>query len=222
MSEAPAFADKWGFLLGHALMAVSPDRTQMFSLRGADGRPRLALWTREDLASAGAPEGWTLYRTDVASRLRELPEGVGMVVDSGTPGGLELDPEYAASLKPLTEVFPVGSRSEFKVWPLLPREVRAALAEQAGRYEFVEAVWALLYRVDDSPWMGLLVYQVQPGPEAQESVADALVAALDASATLPELGVPIVRVVAESDLAPPVREALAEQDTVLDRRSATA
>jgi hypothetical protein len=219
MSASPAFADKWSFVLGHALMAVSPDRTQIYSLRGADGRPRVALWTREDLAVAGAPQGWTLYQTDVASRLRELPDGVGVVVDSGAPGGLEVDPEYAASLKPLTEVFPAGSHTEYKVWQLLPGKVRKALAEQAGRYEFVEAVWALLYRVDDSPWLGLLVHQTQDAPEAQESVADALVAALDGSTTLPELGVPIVRVVAASDLPLEVREAVAQQVTVLDRRA---
>lgn len=220
MSAVPAFPDKWSFLLGHALMAVSPDRTQMFAIPAQDGRPLLALWTTEQLAEAGTPEGWTICQTDVASRLQELPEGVGMVVNSGDPSGLVVEPEYAASLKPLTEALPVGSRSEYKVWQALPGKVGGELAARAGAYDFVEVVWALLYRVDDSPWMGLLVHRTPDAPEAHESVADALVSALDASTTLPELGVPIVRVVPESDLPAEVREALAEQPPVLDRRRA--
>jgi hypothetical protein len=88
----------------------------------------------------------------------ELPEGLGVAVDPQDPEGLVLAPDQVAALRPLAEPFPVGTRSDFKQWPLVPRDVRDAIVAAAERYAFVERVWALIYTIDDSPWIGLVVY----------------------------------------------------------------
>ncbi|WP_122818896.1 hypothetical protein [Nocardioides pantholopis] len=218
MSEpTPTFASKWAFLLGHALIGFDPARQQFYSLLGEDGRPLLAMWTEADTARAALPDGFRLLQTDVRSRLAELPEGVGVAVDPDTPAGLVLAPEYAASLKPLTEPFPAGTHSAFKQWPLLPDALREALAAAAGRYAFVDRVWALIYNIDDSPWIGLLVYRTDGGEEAHESIVDALDGALSATASLEELAVPLVRIVSLGDLDPAVVAELEAQPPVFRR-----
>lgn len=220
MSESapPRFATRWDFLFGRVVIGFDPAERRLFTVASQSGDALLAMWTDADVARAALPAAFRPVQTDVAGRLVELPDGVGVAVDPDRPGAMVVEPGYAARLKPLTAPFPAGTSSEVKQWPLLPAGLRRALAAAAERYRFVDAVWALTYTIDDSPWIGLLVYRTAGGQEAQESVVDALDAALSATATGPEeLGVPLVRIVAHSDLAPELREALADQPTVFSR-----
>lgn len=214
--QTPAFATKWDFLFSTVLLGIDEQRQQFFARPGVDGGPLLCLWTDPDRARAELPEGYRLVSSPVRPRLAELPAGVGVVVDPDTPGALVVDADYAAELKRYVVPFPAGTRSEFKVWPVFPPEVRAAVVEAGRRYAFVEEVWALLYDIDDSPWIGLLVYRTDGGDEAQESIADALHAALGTTTT-ERLGVPLVHVVSADDLPPEVQELLPGQPSVYAR-----
>lgn len=218
MSEpTPTFASTWAFVLGRVVVGFDPGRQQLYSLRSEDGRPLLSMWTDPEAARSALPDGFQPLETDVRSRLAELPPGIGVIVDPNTPEGLVLPPEYAASLKRLTEPFPVGTHSEFKQWPLLPDALRRALVTAAQGYAFVDRLWALIYNIDDSPWIGLLVYRTDGGEEAHESIVDALDGALSATTTLEELAVPLVRIVSSSDLDPAVVAELETQAPVFRR-----
>ncbi|GAA4129542.1 hypothetical protein GCM10022215_42190 [Nocardioides fonticola] len=207
----PVFATRWDFLFGRVLIGVDPATAQFHAVRSAAGDPLLAMYTSEaSVAAAAIPERFRIVQTDVAGRLLELPEGVGVAVDPDTPGGMIVEPAYAAQLKPLAAPFPPGTRSDFKNWPLFPRDLATAIAAAGRSYAFLDAVWGLVYTIDDSPPIGLLVFRTTaPEPEARDSVVDALDRALAQTVgRVTDLGFPLVRIVDLADLAAPVREAI--------------
>jgi hypothetical protein len=214
------FTTKWDFLYATLLVGVDTTARRLFSTASASGEPLLCLWSDPDAALAALPEGYRLLSTPVRPRLAELPDGIGVVVDPDTPTGVVMDPDYARQLKRLTDPFPEGTHLTFKVWPDLPRRAVEEIRAGMGDYSFVDKVWALIYSIDDSPWIGCLAYATDAGIEGQESVVGALTRALDDSGTPVSLGVLGVQVMSVDDLQPDVRTAVLEQPTIFAAASA--
>lgn len=198
---APAYLGPWEFLYSWVLLAVDASG-RLRAVHGDDDVPLLCMWTDADRAAAALPEGYRLVQSPVRARVAELPDGVGITVDPG-PDGLVLDPARAAELRSRTAHFPMDAMISFFEWSPLPAGLGQAI-EAAGRsYSFVDAVWAVQYRIDGSPPIGALVYRTTAGREGQESIAAALSAALDSvEAAVTAADVLGVNIVSFADLPP--------------------
>ena len=213
----PAFPTKWHFLWADVLIGFDAERQRLLSLQGEQG-PLLGMWTDEQAAADQLPEGYRLMVTPVRPRLAELPDGVGVIVDPGTPSSTIIDPAYATELKALTAPFPAGAAVVAQAWEL-PEELEQGLRAVAADYAFLDRVWAIQHTVEDSPPIGALVYDTDVSSEAQESAADALLRVLETVDSPAELGVLGAHVLSLRDLPENLREALLQQPPVHAARS---
>lgn len=202
--SAPVFATKWEFLFAQVLIGVDRASGQFFGVDDGQGHPLVSVWTDQDLAVATLPPSHDLRRTPAYAIVGMLPDGIGLSIDTGSPGAMLVEPAYAASLRPLAVPFPPGTQLAFKPWEDLPAATTEAIsAELAGR-EFVQGAWALLYTIDDSPYLGCLVVDGAGGPEGVDAAFNGVQRALDESASLSELDVAGVKIVTREDLPPDV------------------
>jgi hypothetical protein len=98
----PVFATKWDFLLARVLFGVSEGSGDLL-LGSQEGLGTLwVCWTDLELARQQLPAGYRLNQATAREVVRVLPEGVAVVVDPGTEGGLVLDAGYVDELRPQT------------------------------------------------------------------------------------------------------------------------
>jgi hypothetical protein len=188
------FATKWDFIFGSVLVVV--EGTRAMTGTGPAGETAFLAWTSEqDAVEAARTVPGHRPAAVLTTRLLDLlPDGVGLIVQPGTPDMLWIDPDYATRLKELSHPLPGQADLRFVDWVDIPKRlVKAVRKEMKGR-AYVEEVRGWLYTVDDSPYQGVLAYRTDAGAEGADGAANGLDAALASVARSPqELGLPIVR-----------------------------
>lgn len=207
---AAPFPTKWDFVLGTVLVAVDRTDGTFFGVQGSAGEPTIGMFTTEEAALTAPDESFEKQPAQVADIVRMAPEGIGVTVNPGSPGGvagesMHVDPATLQALKALLPPLPRGARLEFRPWLDLPEDVGDALSAVVDDVPALKAVHALTYTIEDSPDLGMLAYEARRGADAE--VIDALVAALEKATDFASLGVATVQVVGWDDLPKDVRRA---------------
>jgi hypothetical protein len=206
---AAPFPTKWDFVLGTVLIAVNRSDGTWFAVPGPAG-PTIALFTTEEAALTAPDDVFDKQVVQVAQVLAMTPEGIGVTVNPGSPGGvagdsMHVDPATLQALKRLLPPLPAGASMQFKPWVDLPADTGAALLAAVESVPELESVHALVYTIEDSPELGLLAYEAHEG--ADTAAVDAITSALDTATDLAALGVAGVQVVGWVDLPDDVRRA---------------
>lgn len=189
--SGPVFATCWDFLLSQVVIGVDRNSGVFSGTEPTPGRQMVCVWSDLELATdALHVESWELRPIAMRDLVTILPAGVGVVVDPERPTGMTASPSYVARLKPLVTAFPQGSEVRLAPW-----EVPHLLCDR-----LVDSVF-FGYTVDDSPVLGC----VAPTSATTRSVE----AVLSEWGTPADLGVPVIRVIAWTELPAQVRDALA-------------
>lgn len=216
---AAPFPTKWDFVLGTVLIGVNRSDGTWFAVPGPAG-PTIAMFTTEEAALTAPDDTFDKQVVQVAQVLAMTPEGIGVTVNPGSPGGvagesMHVDPATLQALKRLLPPLPAGASMEFRPWVDLPAATGEALAAAVDTVPELESVHALVYTIEDSPDLGLLAYEAHDG--ADTVAIDAITSALDAVTDLTTLGVASVQVVGWVDLPDDVRRANDELTLVATR-----
>lgn len=195
------FASQWEFLYATVLVGWHAGQQRWATrVSPTSGAPLLAMWTDQAAATSALAEGYALASTSVRPRIRELPEGVGIAVDPDAESGLWIEPDLVPGLRRLADPFPQGSVVALYDWAELPSDTHAALRQVGERYSFVRSMRVLSFTADESPSFGAVIFDADPSVEAEESIVDAVHAALSATTTTAALGVLAVHVLGTVDL----------------------
>jgi hypothetical protein len=205
MAEQP-FPTKWHFLRGRVLFAVKDATGQFLAYQSGEGGYVMPLWTDQAAATRAVPDGYTLYHGEARERIDGLAEGMGMILNPDTEISMDFPAWYVDQLRPLTGMFPGGATVTIGEWEP-PPQVWDGVRRLAKQYTFVRSIRALAYQVENGPVYGLLAYEAEGGPEGDDSITDALFAALAKSGRQPrDMKVEGVQVLALSDVPPELQD----------------
>lgn len=161
-------------------------------------------WVIQSRAGGMLPAGFILRQAPMATLLERLPDGVGIVIEPGSPHGIYIPADQRAALSLLCVPFPHGARV---VWGTVPDEARPfadALRARASGLAQLSALWLARFRVEDAHEKLACVYA---GDEDQDA---ATVRALYEVAERMQPPLP-VQVVAITDMPGPTRVWLVDE-----------
>jgi hypothetical protein len=213
------FATKWDFLFASVLIGVDRSTGVFSGSEPSPGQQMVCVWTSEEIATEALHvESWELRPIRVRELLKVLPDGIGVVVDPERSSGMTASAAYVANLKLLVPAFPVGAAVLISTWEELSGSVLSAVTQALSAHDDVTELHAFTYRIDDSPVLGCLAHATT-GP-GEESVTQAIEAALSASADPGDLGVAAVSVLSVEELPAELRTALGSRHVVHRRKRA--
>lgn len=170
------------------------------------GETTCVAWTDAEEARAELPSTHRLFSIGVADLLRQVPPGVGLLVDPRAPSPVHLPADRCREVLDAAQPFPAGAQVALGEPAEEPELLLQAVREEAAAVPGLRRVWRAWYQVVDTDERLLVVYDVDGASVADTGAAELVVSAAQRTAYGHRL-----LVLALDDLPPGPREWLLTQ-----------
>ncbi len=147
-----------------------------------EGETTCVAWTDVDEARAELPQTHRLFSIGVAELLRQVPPGVGLLVDPRAPSPVHLPADRRQEVLDAARPFPAGAQIALGEPAEEPAELLQAVRDGAATVPALRRVWRAWYQVLDTDERLLVVYDVDGETGADSGAADLVVSAAQRTA----------------------------------------
>ena len=146
------------------------------------GETTCVAWTDADEARADLPETHRLFSIGVAELLRQVPPGVGLLVDPRAPSPVHLPADRRQEVLEAARPFPAGTQVALGEPAQEPEALLQAVRDGAAAVPGLRRVWRAWYQVLDTDERLLVVYDADGATGADTAAADLVVSAAQRTA----------------------------------------
>lgn len=147
-----------------------------------EGETTCVAWTDPDEARSEVPETHELFSIGVAELLRQVPAGVGLLVDPRAPSPVHVPADGRQAVLDAARPFPSGAQVALGEPAEEPEALLQAVRDGAPVVPALRRVWRAWYQVLDTDDRLLVVYDVDGSAGADAAAADLVVAAARSTA----------------------------------------